>query len=164
MARLLHGGEDVKFIARRMVILAAEDIGLANPNALLLAQACAQAVQFVGMPEARIILSEAVIFLATCPKSNSAYEAISAALQKVNESGPLPVPLSLRNTPTPFMKSLGYGAGYQYSHAYEGNFSAQEFLPEEISGTIFYSPGVNKHEKEIEQRMKQWWGEKYGPA
>lgn len=161
LARMLHGGEDIRFIARRMVILAAEDIGLANPNAILLAQACADAIQFVGMPEARIILSEAVIYLATSPKSNSAYEAISAAMQKVNESGPLPVPLPLRNTPTQLMKNLGYGAGYQYSHAYEGNFSTQEYLPDEVSGTTFYSPGDNKHEKEIENRLRQWWKEKY---
>ncbi|MDZ4748447.1 MAG: replication-associated recombination protein A [Saprospiraceae bacterium] len=161
LARMLHGGEDIKFIARRMVILAAEDIGLANPNAILLAQSCADAIQFVGMPEARIILAEAVIYLATSAKSNSAYEAISAAMQKVNESGPLPVPLALRNTPSQLMKNLGYGAGYQYSHAYEGNFSQQEFMPDEVSGTAFYHPGSNKHEKDIEAKMKYWWGDKY---
>lgn len=162
LARMLHGGEDIKFIARRMVILAAEDIGLANPNALLIAQSCADAIQFVGMPEARIILADAVIFLATSAKSNSAYEAISAALQNVNQSGPLPVPLHLRNTPTQLMKNLGYGAGYAYSHSYEGNFAAQEYLPDEISGTVFYHPGGNKHEQEIRERLKKWWGEKYG--
>jgi len=161
LARMLHGGEDIKFIARRMVILAAEDIGLANPNAILLAQSCADAIQFVGMPEARIILAEAVIYLASSAKSNSAYEAISAAMQKVNESGPLPVPLALRNTPSQLMKNLGYGAGYQYSHAYEGNFSQQEFMPDEVSGTAFYHPGSNKHEKDIEAKMKYWWGDKY---
>ncbi len=161
LARMLHGGEDIKFIARRMVILSAEDIGLANPNALLVAQSCADAVQFVGMPEARIILADAVIFLATSAKSNSAYEAISAAMQKVEESGPLPVPLHLRNTPTPLMKNLGYGAGYAYSHSYEGNFSAQEYLPDEIMGTAFYHPGGNKYELEIRARMAKWWGEKY---
>jgi len=161
LARMLHGGEDIKFIARRMVILAAEDIGLANPNAILLSQACADAIQFVGMPEARIILAEAVIYLATSPKSNSAYEAISAALQYVNTSGPLPVPLALRNTPSQLMKSLGYGAGYQYSHAYDGNFAQQEFMPDEASGTSFYHPGNNKHEADIEARIKHWWGEKY---
>ena len=161
LARMLHGGEDIKFIARRLVILAAEDIGLANPNAILLAQSCADAIQCVGMPEARIILAEAVIYLATSAKSNSAYEAISAALQKVNESGPLPVPLALRNTPTQFMKNLGYGAGYQYSHAYDGNFARQEFMPDEVAGTPFYHPGNNKHEKDIEAKMKYWWGEKY---
>lgn len=163
LARMLHGGEEVKFIARRMVILAAEDIGLANPNALLLAQACADAVQFVGMPEARIILAEAVIFLATSPKSNTAYEAISAAMQAVETSGPLPVPLALRNTPTRMMKNMGYGAGYQYSHAYEGHFAFQEFMPEAISGTSFYQPADNKNEKDIEARLRHWWGEKYGP-
>jgi len=164
LARMLHGGEDIKFIARRMVILAAEDIGMANPNALLIAQSCADAIQFVGMPEARIILADAVIFLATSAKSNSAYEAISAALQKVNESGPLPVPLHLRNTPTQLMKNLGYGAGYAYSHSYEGNFSQQEYLPDEIVGTSFYHPGSNKHEQEIKARMASWWGRKYDPS
>ena len=113
------------------------------------------------MPEARIILSEAVIYLATSSKSNSAYEAISAALQKVAESGPLPVPLALRNTPTQMMKNMGYGSGYQYSHAYEGNFAQQEFMPDEVAGTAFYHPGDNKHEKDIEAKMKYWWGEKY---
>lgn len=161
LARMLHGGEDIKFIARRLVILAAEDIGLANPNALLLAQSCAHAIQFVGMPEARIILSEATIYLATSPKSNSAYEAINAAMQYVTNSGPLPVPLSLRNTPTQLMKNLGYGQGYQYSHAHEGNFAAQEFMPDDVSGTIFYQPGENKHEKEIEARLRHWWNDKY---
>lgn len=164
LARMLHGGEDIKFIARRMVILAAEDIGLANPNALLLAQSCANAVQFVGMPEARIILSQAVIYLASSPKSNSAYEAISAAMQLVNETGPLPVPLALRNTPTKLMKNLGYGQGYAYSHAYDGNFSAQEFMPEEIASTSFYHPGNNKQEKDIASRIAGWWGEKYKPT
>ncbi|HXR79521.1 MAG TPA: hypothetical protein VN763_01315, partial [Saprospiraceae bacterium] len=161
LARMLHGGEDIKFIARRMVILAAEDIGMANPNALLIAQSCADAIQFVGMPEARIIMADAVIFLATSAKSNSAYEAIAAAMQKVNESGPLPVPLHLRNTPTKLMKNLGYGEGYEYSHSYEGNFSPQEYLPDEIVGTSFYHPGGNKYEEEIRARMKAWWGEKY---
>jgi len=161
LARMLQGGEDIKFIARRMVILAAEDIGLANPNALLLAQSCANAIQFVGMPEARIILSETVIYLATSPKSNAAYDAISHAMQFVNESGPLAVPLHLRNTPTQLMKNLGYGAGYQYSHQYEGNFSPQEYMPDEVAGTTFYIPGNNKHEQDIEKRMEQWWGFKY---
>lgn len=161
LARMLHGGEDIKFIARRMVILAAEDVGLANPNALLLAQSCADAIQFVGMPEARIILSEAVIYLATSPKSNSAYEAISAAMQLVTNTGPLPVPLALRNTPTTLMKNLGYGEGYQYSHAYEGHFTNQEFMPDAVAGSVFYNPSNNKHEIEIESRLRQWWGDKY---
>lgn len=161
LARMLHGGEDIKFIARRMVILAAEDIGLANPNALLMAQSCANAVQFVGMPEARIILAEAVIYLATSSKSNSAYEAISAAMQHVTNTSPLPVPLALRNTPTTLMKNLGYGQGYQYSHAHAGNFATQEFMPDDVAGTTFYHPGDNKHEKEIEARIKHWWSSKY---
>jgi putative ATPase len=161
LARMLHGGEDIKFIARRMVILAAEDIGMANPNALLIAQACADAIQFVGMPEGRIILADAVIFLATSSKSNTAYEAISAALKLVDETGPLPVPLHIRNSPTTLMKNLGYGKGYQYGHAYEGNFAPQEYLPDQISGTAFYKPGNNKHESEIAKRMELWWGEKY---
>ena len=161
LARMLHGGEDIKFIARRMVILAAEDIGMANPNALLIAQACADAIQFVGMPEARIILGDAVIYLAASPKSNKAYEAINAAMALVNESGPLPVPLHIRNSPTRLMKNLGYGKDYEYSHAYEGNFSSQEYLPDEIAGTVFYKPGDNKHEQELAARLKSWWGEKY---
>jgi putative ATPase len=161
LARMLQGGEDIKFIARRMVILAAEDIGLANPNALLLAQSCADAIQFVGMPEARIILSETVIYLATSPKSNAAYDAIGHAMQYVSESGPLPVPLHLRNSPTQLMKNLGYGAEYEYSHQYEGNFSPQEYLPDEVSGTTFYIPGNNKHEQELAERIKRWWGTKY---
>lgn len=161
LARMLQGGEDIKFIARRMVILAAEDIGLANPNALLLAQSCADAIQFVGMPEARIILSETVIYLATSPKSNAAYDAIGHAMQYVNESGPLPVPLHLRNSPTQLMKNLGYGAEYEYSHQYEGNFSPQEYMPDEVSGTTFYKPGNNKHEQELVERLKKWWGSKY---
>jgi putative ATPase len=162
LARMLHGGEDIKFIARRMIVLAAEDIGLANPNALLIAQACADAIQFVGMPEARIILAEAVIFLATSAKSNSAYMAISDALELVNQQGPLPVPLHLRNTPTPLMKNLGYGKDYIYSHEYEGNFSPQEYMPDEIQGKTFYVPGRNRYEDEVRNRMLKWWGEKYG--
>jgi putative ATPase len=161
LARMLAGGEDVKFIARRMVILAAEDVGLANPNALLLAQSCAEAVQFIGMPEARILLAEVVIYLATSPKSNTAYEAIGRALAEVERSGSLPVPLALRNTPTALMKSLGYGKGYAYSHAYEGHFKEQEFLPDPIAGTPFYVPSDNKHEQELARRMRDWWGDKY---
>jgi len=163
LARMLQGGEDIKFIARRMVILAAEDIGLANPNALLLAQTCANAIQFIGMPEARILLSEVVIYLATSPKSNSAYEAIGRAMALAEQTGNLPVPLALRNTPTALMRSLGYGEGYAYSHAYEGNFKAQEFLPDQIAGSVFYQPADNRHEMEIARRMKDWWKEKYDP-
>ncbi len=161
LARMLHGGEDIKFIARRMVILASEDIGLANPNALLLAQSCAQAIQFVGMPEARIILSETAIYLASSPKSNSAYEAIAAAMQLVEKTGPLPVPLALRNTPTKLMKDLGYGQGYQYSHAHDGNFAFQEFMPDELTDTILYQPGTNRQESDIATRLAGWWGKKY---
>ncbi len=162
LARMLHAGEDIKFIARRLVILASEDIGLANPNALLLAQSCANAIQFVGMPESRIILSEAVIYLASSPKSNSAYEAINMAMQLVNETGSLPVPLALRNAPTKLMKNLGYGDEYKYSHASAGNFAKQEFMPDELSSTTFYHPGNNKQEKDIADRMAGWWGDKYG--
>ena len=161
LARMLHGGEDIKFIARRMVILAAEDIGLANPNALLLAQSCAQAIQFVGMPEARIILSETAIYLASSPKSNSAYEAIAAAMHLVEQTGPLPVPLALRNTPTKLMKDLGYGQGYQYSHAHDGNFAYQEFMPDELTDAVLYQPGTNKQESDIAARLAAWWGNKY---
>ena len=161
LARMLAGGEDIKFIARRMVILAAEDVGLANPNALLLAQSCADAIQFIGMPEARILLAEIVIYLATSPKSNTAYEAIGRALAEVERSGSLPVPLALRNTPTSLMKSLGYGKGYEYSHAYAGHFKEQEFMPDAIAGTAFYAPSDNKHEQELAKRMRDWWGDKY---
>lgn len=161
LARMLHGGEDIKFIARRMVILASEDIGLANPNALLIAQACVDAIQFIGMPEARILLSETVIYLATSPKSNSAYEAIGRALSLVEKTGNLPVPLPLRNRPTQLMKGLGYGADYQYSHASPGNFATQEFFPDELSGTTFYVPGDNRHEHELAKRIKDWWKDKY---
>lgn len=161
LARMLHGGEDIKFIARRMVVLAAEDIGLANPNALLLAQATADAIQFIGMPEARIVLAECAIYLATSPKSNSAYMAINAAMDFVEKSGPMSVPLHIRNSPTRLMKNLGYGAQYKYPHDYPGHFAEQEFLPEEISGTTFYFAAENRHEQEIERRIRDWWKEKY---
>ena len=161
LARMLHGGEDIKFIARRMVVLAAEDIGLANPNALLLAQSCADAIQFIGMPEARIVLAEVAIYLATCPKSNSAYVAINEAMDFVSNSGPMSVPLHIRNAPTQLMKNLGYGTKYKYPHSHDGNFAEQEFLPEEISGTTFYIPGQNKHEQELHNRIRGWWKEKY---
>lgn len=161
LARMLHGGEDIKFIARRMVVLAAEDIGLANPNALLLAQSCADAIQFIGMPEARIVLAETAIYLATSPKSNSAYMAINDAMEYVSKSGPLSVPLHIRNAPTQLMKNLGYGTKYKYPHAHEGNFAEQEFMPDEVSGTTFYIPGNNKHEEELARRIKEWWKSKY---
>ena len=161
MARMLAGGEDPLFIARRMLILASEDVGLANPNAALLAQACFNAVHQVGMPEARIILAETCIYLATSPKSNSAYMAIDSALEAVEKGTPLPVPLHLRNAPTQLMKDLGYAKDYKYAHAYEGNFVEQEFLPEEIAGTRFYEPGDNSKEAPIRERMKRLWGDKY---
>ena len=157
MARMLAGGEDPLFIARRMVILASEDIGLANPNALLLAQSTFDAVHKIGMPEARIILSECAIYLATCSKSNSAYMAIDAALGLVNSGDNSPVPLHLRNAPTKLMKDLGYHEGYRYAHDYEGNFTDQEFLPENLSGTKFYEPGNNARENEIRARMDRLW-------
>jgi putative ATPase len=161
LARMIEGGEDVKFISRRLVILAAEDIGLANPNALLIANACADTVQFVGFPEGRIILSEAAIYLAVSPKSNSAYAAINAAQKAVQADGNLPVPLSLRNAPTKLMKQLDYGKNYGYSHSGEGNFVEQEFLPEEISGSEFYTPGENATEDRFKDRLKKMWRDRY---
>ena len=161
LARMVEGGEDVKFIARRMVILAAEDIGIANPNALLLAQACFNAVNLVGWPELRIILSETAVYLATSPKSNAAYMAIESALGAVHEHGDLPVPLHLRNAPTRLMKDLGYHKGYKYAHEFEGSFIADNYLPEEISGTIFYEPGSNPREDEIRKQLAARWHEIY---
>ena len=157
MARMLLGGEDPLFIARRMIILASEDIGLANPNALLLAQSCFQAVHNIGMPEARIILSEVAIYLATSPKSNTSIAAIDAAYAEVDQSGDLPVPLHLRNAPTKLMKELNYGKDYKYAHSYEGNFVDQEFLPEELKDKIFYEPGQNSKESEIGRRLQILW-------
>ena len=162
LARMLEGGEDIEFIARRMIILASEDIGLANPNALLLATSCFQAIHTIGMPEARIILSEAAIYLATSPKSNSTYMAIENASGLVREKGDLPVPLHIRNAPTSLMKELGYGEDYKYAHEYENNFIDQEFLPGEISETTLFMPGRNLKEEEIRQRMRLLWKEKYG--
>ena len=161
LARMLAGGEDPLFIARRMLILASEDVGLANPNAALLAQSCFDAVHQIGMPEARIILAETCIYLATSPKSNSAYKAIDAALAAVKGSAPLPVPLHLRNAPTKLMQDLGYAKDYKYAHAYQGNFVQQEFLPEEISGTSFYEPGDNAKENATRERLRSLWGDKY---
>ena len=160
LARMIKGGEDPLFIARRMVILAAEDIGLANPNALLLAQSTFAAVQQIGMPEGRIPLSECAIYLATSPKSNSSIMAIDVALSLVEQSGDLSVPLHLRNAPTRLMKELGYHQGYKYAHDYEGNFADLEFLPEEVSGTRIYEPSSNRSEDEIRRRLKLLW-EKY---
>ncbi|BDX39200.1 ATPase AAA [Tenuifilaceae bacterium CYCD] len=161
LARMIEGGEDPKFIARRLVILASEDIGLANPNALLMATSCFQAVTMIGMPESRIILSEATIYLATSSKSNSAYEAIGKAQQLVREQGALPVPLHIRNAPTKLMKDIGYGVDYKYAHSYKGNFVIQEFLPEKISGSILFAPQNNPKEKEIESKLKALWKGKY---
>lgn len=161
LARMVEGGEDVKFIARRMVILAAEDIGLANPNALLLAQACFNAVNLVGWPESRIILSETAVYLATSPKSNASYMAIENAIGAVHRHGDLPVPLHLRNAPTRLMKDLGYHKGYRYAHDFEDSFVADNYLPEEITGTIFYEPGSNAREDEIRKQLTTRWQKIY---
>ncbi len=161
LARMVAAGEDPKFIARRMLILAAEDIGNANPNALLLANNCFDAVNKIGWPESRIILSQTAIYLASSPKSNAAYKAIDGALALVKKTGNLPVPLHLRNAPTKLMKEIGYGKDYGYAHSYEGNFVNQEFLPEAITGTILYDPGENPREQDIRQRLKALWQKKY---
>jgi putative ATPase len=162
LARMLQGGEDVKFIARRLVILASEDIGNANPTALVLANACFEAVNKIGYPEGRIILSQCATYLASSPKSNASYLAIDNALAEVQKQGDLPVPLHLRNAPTKLMKELGYTKGYQYSHDYEKNFSSQEYLPDQLSGTAFYEPGKNAREEEIRRFLKERWKNKYG--
>lgn len=162
LARMIEGGEKPEFIARRLVILAAEDVGLANPNALLLATNCFQAVHMVGWPESRIILSEAAIYLATSPKSNAAYMAISDAQELVQQTGDLSVPLHIRNAPTRLMKDLGYGKDYKYAHSYEGNFVDDNFLPEELTGKKLYEPGDNTREREIRERLRKWWKERYG--
>ncbi|MCU0472457.1 MAG: replication-associated recombination protein A [Bacteroidales bacterium] len=161
LARMVEGGEDPKFIARRMLILAAEDIGLANPNALLLAQACFEAVNVIGWPESRIILSEAAVYLATSPKSNSIYMAIEGAIESVREKGDLPVPLHIRNAPTKLMKNLGYGKDYKYAHSYSGNFVPDNFLPGELKGTQFYEPGTNQKEDEIRKKLNGMWKDIY---
>lgn len=161
LARMIAGGEDIKFIARRMLILAAEDIGLANPNALIVANNCFQAINIIGNPEARILLSETAIYLAVSPKSNSTYLAINQALDLVKKTGNLPVPLHLRNAPTKLMKDLNYGKDYQYAHSYKNNFVDLEFLPEEIKGTKFYEPGENSTEKKIREELKKKWKGKY---
>ncbi|KPH13059.1 replication-associated recombination protein A [Chryseobacterium sp. ERMR1:04] len=161
LARMIAGGEDIKFIARRMLILAAEDIGLANPTALMIANNCFQAVNVIGNPEARIILSETAIYLAVSPKSNSAYMAINEALALVKQTGNLPVPLHLRNAPTKLMKDMDYGKEYKYAHSYEGNFVDQDFLPQEIKNTKLYEPGNNATEKKIYDELKKKWATKY---
>uniref|UniRef100_UPI0003671AF6 replication-associated recombination protein A n=1 Tax=Hymenobacter aerophilus TaxID=119644 RepID=UPI0003671AF6 len=162
LAVMLEGGEDVKFIARRLLILASEDVGLANPNALILAQSCFQAVTVIGMPESDIILGQTVVYLATSPKSNASYKAIRAARALVRQQGVQPVPLALRNAPTKLMKELDYGSQYQYSHDFPGHFAYQEFLPDALSGTTFYQPADNPAETKARERLRALWGEKYG--
>eukprot|EP01037_Dinobryon_pediforme_P011281 gene11281-11368_t len=161
LARMIKGGEDPLFIARRMLILASEDIGNANPNALLLAQACFNSVNVIGMPESQLILSQTAIYLATSAKSNSATTAIATAMALVTQTGDLPVPLHLRNAPTKLMKNLGYGKDYKYAHSYEGNFIDLDFLPAEIKGTKLYVPGNNQREAESKEKLKKLWGDRY---
>ncbi|MEO7444348.1 MAG: replication-associated recombination protein A [Ferruginibacter sp.] len=162
LARMIEGGEDVKFIARRILIFASEDVGNANPNALLLATSTFQAVQVIGWPESRIILSQCAVYLATSVKSNAAYAAIGAAQAAVKKTGDLPVPLHLRNAPTNMMKNMDYGKDYKYAHSYEENFVIQEFLPASLEGFVFYSPQKNAREEEVRKFLKQRWKEKYG--
>lgn len=161
LARMIEGGEDLKFIARRLLISASEDIGNANPTALVIANNCFQAVASIGYPESRIILSQCAVYLATSPKSNSTYLAIGKAQQIVRQTGDLPVPLHLRNAPTKLMKELGYGEDYKYSHDYEQNFVAQQFLPDEIKGTLIYEPQNNARENQTKEFLKNRWGDKY---
>ncbi|PWK75329.1 putative ATPase [Mucilaginibacter oryzae] len=161
LARMIVGGEDPLFIARRMLILASEDIGNANPNALLLAQSCFEAVNKIGMPESQLILSQTAIYLATSPKSNSATTAIGAAIALVRQTGDLPVPLHLRNAPTKFMKNIGYGKDYKYAHSYEGNFADLDFLPDALRGTKIYEPGNNARENESKEKLRKLWGDRY---
>lgn len=160
LARMLSGGEEPRFIARRLVILASEDIGLANPNALLLANACFDTVHNIGMPEARITLAQTTIYLATSAKSNSAYMAINKAMAQVQNEGYNPVPLHLRNAPTSLMKDIGYGSGYKYAHEFENNFALQEFMPDNLIGTQFWDPGSNSSEDNMRSRMQLLWGSK----
>jgi putative ATPase len=161
LARMIEGGEDVKFIARRLLILSSEDIGNANPTAFIMANNCFQAVATIGYPESRIILSQCAVYLATSPKSNASYLAIGQAQQVVKQTGDLSVPIHLRNAPTKLMKELGYGEDYKYAHDYNQNFVNQEFLPTEIAGTAFYNPGNNVRENGIRQFLKGLWS-KYG--
>jgi putative ATPase len=162
LARMIEGGEDPKFIARRMLIMASEDIGNANPTALVIANACFQSVQVIGYPESNIILSQAAVYLATSPKSNSSYMAIWEAQELVKQTGNLPVPLHLRNAPSKLMKELGYGKNYKYAHDYEQNFVPQEFLPEQIQNKKLFEPGNNPRENEMRKNLRNWWGDKYG--
>jgi putative ATPase len=161
LARMIVGGEDPAFIARRMLIMASEDIGNANPTAMILAKSCMDAVKMLGYPEARIVLSQTAIYLATSAKSNASYVAIDAAIDLVKKTGDLPVPLHLRNAPTKLMKEIGYGKNYQYSHDGPGNFIRQEFLPDDIIGALLFDPGGNPREKEMREQLKKWWGDKY---
>lgn len=162
LARMLEGGEDLKFIARRLLISASEDIGNANPTALVIANSTFQAVNTIGYPESRIILSQCAVYLANSPKSNATYEAIGKAQQLVRQTGDLPVPLHLRNAPTKLMKDLDYGKDYKYAHSYENNFTEQEFLPDDIKGTAFYEPGMNAREQADKESLKKKWKGKYG--
>jgi putative ATPase len=162
LARMIEGGEDVKFIARRMLIFSSEDIGNANPNALLLATSTFQAVAMIGYPESRIILSQCAIYLATSVKSNASYMAIGDALSAVQKNGDLPVPLHLRNAPTKLMKNMNYGKDYKYAHSFENNFVLQDFLPDELKGTVFYSPQKNAREEELRKFLKERWKDRYG--
>ncbi len=162
LARMIEGGEDVKFIARRLLILASEDIGNANPTALVLANTTFQAVNVIGYPESRIILSQCVTYLACSPKSNASYMAINQAQNVIMKTGDLPVPMAIRNAPTKLMKESGYGEGYKYAHNYDSNFVAMEFLPDELKETVFYDPGKNPREEEMRKFLKNRWKEKYG--
>jgi len=162
LARMIEGGEDVKFIARRMLIFSSEDIGNANPNALLLANATFDAVNKIGYPESRIILSQCATYLASSVKSNASYEAVNQAQAAVSKYGDLPVPLHIRNAPTSMMKNMDYGKGYKYAHSYQGNFAEQEYLPDKIANTKFYDPGMNARENELRKYLKEKWGDKYG--
>jgi putative ATPase len=162
LARMVEGGEDPKFIARRLIIAASEDIGLANPTALIMANNCFQAVTTIGWPECRLVLAQCTIYLATSPKGNASYMAINKAQQEVRETGNLAVPLPLRNAPTKLMKQLGYGENYLYSHDFPGNFAQQEFMPEGMNNSDFFSAGSNPREKEIEKYIQDRWGKKYG--
>lgn len=162
LARMIEGGEDPKFIARRLLILSSEDIGNANPTAFIMANNCFQAIEVIGYPECQLILSQVVIYLACSPKSNAATSAIGSARRMVKERGDLPVPLHLRNAPTKLMKELNYGKEYRYAHSFEGNFVLAEFLPEEIKGSRFYEPGNNQREQEMRRQLRDWWKDKYG--
>ena len=161
LARMIEAGEDIKFIGRRLIVLAAEDIGNANPNALLIAQSTFESVNVIGLPESRIILSQCVIYLATSIKSNSCYNAINMAQEIVKETGNLSIPLHLRNAPTKLLKDLGHGKNYEYSHDYNNSFSSQEYLPKEIKNLNFYDPGNNQRENAVRNHLKKLWKEKY---